>query len=90
MSDDDLSPEALAKGEAHNRIAAAIKAMTGLVTGPPNLIGVDPADLRAIFKDAGPAVFGEGEASGQPEQGRATRAAEIAIAEIKRQLKAPI
>ena len=86
MTGDEAKP---APAEAGDRIAAAIKAMTAILKNPPNLIGVDLADFRAILKDAGPAVFGEGEASGQPEQGRATKAAEIAIAEIKRQLKTP-
>jgi cell division GTPase FtsZ len=50
---------------------------------------VDPADVRSALIDAGVGLYGSGEASGDPGQGRATRAAEIAIAEIKRQLKAP-
>ena len=50
---------------------------------------VDIADLRSALVNAGTALYGSGEASGPPAQGRATRAAEIAIAELKRQLKAP-
>jgi cell division GTPase FtsZ len=50
---------------------------------------VDIADLRSALVDAGTGLYGSGEASGPPKQGRATRAAELAIAEIKRQLKAP-
>jgi cell division GTPase FtsZ len=50
---------------------------------------VDVADLRTVLVDAGTALYGSGEASGQPEQGRATKAAEIAIAAIKRQLRKP-
>jgi len=65
-------------------MAAAIKAMTVLVTNPPNLIGFDFADLRAALIDGGRAVFGEGEASG-PD--RALKAAEAAIADIRRQLR---
>ena len=42
---------------------------------------VDPADLRAVFSDAGTALYGSGEASGPPEQSRATRAAELASRE---------
>jgi hypothetical protein len=48
---------------------------------------VDIADLRSTLVNAGTGLYGSGDASGQPEQGRATRAAELAIAEIKRQLK---
>jgi hypothetical protein len=59
---------------AHDAIAAAIRAITGLVTGPPNLIGFDFADLRlalhraepAPAKAGGRAVFAEGEAEGTP------------------------
>jgi cell division GTPase FtsZ len=50
---------------------------------------VDPADVRSVLIDAGTGLYGSGEASGPPTQGRATRAAELAIAEIKRQLKTP-
>jgi cell division GTPase FtsZ len=62
---------------ALDRIAATVAAITRLVTSPPNLVGFDFADLRAgLIKSApaqaggGPAVFGQGEASG-PD--RATR-----------------
>jgi cell division protein FtsZ len=65
-------------------IAATIRAITSLVTGPPNLIGFDMADLRAAFKGGGRAVFGEGEAEG-PD--RAIRAADAALADLKRQLR---
>lgn len=68
---------------AHDAIAAAIRAITGLVTGPPNLISFDFADLRVALFEQGRAVFGEGEAAG-PD--RAIRAADAAIADLKRQL----
>ena len=48
--------------------------------------GVDIADLRTVLLDAGTALYGSGEASGQPKQGRATRAAEAAIVDLKRKL----
>jgi cell division protein FtsZ len=65
-------------------IAAAIRAMTGLVTGPPNLIGFDFADLRVALLKQGRAVFGQGEAEGSD---RARRAVDAAFADLKRQLR---
>ena len=73
----------LSDDPAHDEIAAVIRAATSLVTNEPNLIGFDFADLREAFKDGGSAVFGEGEAAGP---NRATRAAEAAIADLKRKL----
>jgi cell division protein FtsZ len=72
----------LSDDPAHDAIAAAIRAITGLVTGPPNLIGFDFADLRLALIEQGRAVFGQGEAEG-PD--RARRAAEAALADLKRQ-----
>jgi cell division GTPase FtsZ len=69
---------------AHDRITAILTAITGLVTGPPNLIGFDFADLRTGLIDGGRAVFAQAEASG-PD--RAIRAADAAIAEIREQLR---
>ena len=71
---------------AHDDIAAAIKAITGLVANDWRLIGFDFADLRAALHQGGRAVFAEGEAAGLPKEGRATRAAEAAIADLKRKL----
>ena len=72
---------------ALNEIAAVIRATTSLVTNEPNLIGFDFADLRTAFKEGGSAVFGQGEAARPPKEGRATRAAEAAIADLKRKLR---
>ena len=43
---------------AHDQIAAVIRAITALVTGTPNLIGFDFADLRVALIGRGRAVFG--------------------------------
>jgi cell division GTPase FtsZ len=69
---------------SEDRSTAVIRAITFLVTYPPNLIGFDISDFRAVFIDGGRAVFGEGEAEG-PD--RAIRAADAAIADIRRQLR---
>ena len=69
---------------AHDRITAIIAAITGLVTGPPSLIGFDIADLRAGLIGGGRAVFAQADASG-PD--RAIRAADAAIAGIREQLR---
>lgn len=61
-----------------------IRAITGLVTGLPNLIGFDFADLRTALIEQGCAVFAEGEAEG-PD--RARRAADAAIADLRRRLR---
>jgi cell division GTPase FtsZ len=72
---------------SHDEIAAAIKAITGLVTGE-RLISFDFADLRMALKDGGLGVFGEGEAAGPAGQDRAIRAVEAAFADLKRKLRA--
>lgn len=69
---------------AHDRVAAIIKAVSELVTQPPTLIGFDFADLRQGLADQGRAVFGQGEATGE---NRAIRAAELALADLRRQLR---
>ena len=66
---------------AYALIGAIVKTMTELMPG--DIIGVDPADMVAVFRNAGEAFYGVGEASGE---GRATRAAELALADLKRQL----
>jgi len=73
----------LSDDPAHDEIAAVIRATTTLVTNEPNLVGFDFADLRAALHRQGNAVFGEGEAAG-PD--RARRAAEAAIAGLKRKM----
>ena len=70
---------------AHDRIAAAIRAITDLVTTePPSIPCIDLVDLRHVLVDAGCAVCGQGEAEG-PD--RAIRAADAALDDIKRQLR---
>jgi cell division protein FtsZ len=69
---------------AQDEIAAVIRAMTTLVTGPPNLICFDFVDLGVFVKERGRAYYGQGEAEG-PD--RAVRAAEAAIDDLKRQLR---
>jgi cell division protein FtsZ len=84
---DELKPSPILvamSDSAHDRVADLIAAITTLVTGKPNLVGFDFADLRKGLIDGGRAVFGQGEASG-PE--RTIRAADAAIAEIKEQLR---
>jgi cell division protein FtsZ len=69
---------------AHDDIAALIRAITGLVIGPSNIIGFDFADLRFALLNQGHAVFGQGEAEG-PDRDR--RAVDAAFADLKRQLR---
>ena len=86
---DEIAPPAAepvpqAGDTAHDDIAAMVRAITGLVTGPPNLIGFDFADLRVALFEQGCAVFAQGEAEG-PD--RARRAVDAAVADLKRQLR---
>jgi cell division GTPase FtsZ len=69
---------------AHDGIADLVRAITGLVTGPPNLIGFDFADLRVALFEQGRAVFGQGEAEG-PDCAR--RAVDAALDDLKRTLR---
>ena len=72
--------------EADARIYAAIRAVCDLLTKGPRLPAVDPADLHVLFADSDKlALSGHGVASGP---GRATRAAEAAVADLKDQLAA--
>ena len=80
----DKPAPAKAGDTALDELAAVIRATTTLVTNEPNLVGFDFADLSTALKDGGRAVFGQGEAAG-PD--RATRAAEAAIADLKRKLR---
>ena len=85
MADAESQPgPAVSDDPAHERIAAIVKAVTELVTQPPTLLGFDFADLRQGLVDQGPGVFGQGEASGE---NRAVRAAELALADLRRQLR---
>ena len=65
---------------AHDEIAAVIRAMTGLVTGPPNLICFDFVDLGVFVMERGRAYFGEGEAEGPDRAIRAAEAEERGLA----------
>jgi len=69
---------------AQASVAAAIRAITELVTGEPTIPCVDIVDLRHVLVEAGRAVFGQGEAEG-PD--RARRAVDAALADLKRQLR---
>jgi hypothetical protein len=74
---------------AQDRITAVIRAITTLTTNQPNIVGFDSSDYQYVFREGGRAVFGEGEAAGPPKEGRATRAAEAAIADLKRKFRQP-
>ena len=52
--------------------AAVIKAITALVTGPPNLVGFDFADLRLPCIDRAAPCSGQGEAAG-PDRKKTNR-----------------
>lgn len=72
--------------EADARIHAVIRAVSDLLTQGPRLPAVDPADLRGLLGDCGGVgVAGHGVASGP---GRATKAAEAAMADLEDQLAA--
>ncbi|MFT4012699.1 MAG: hypothetical protein QM682_04685 [Paracoccus sp. (in: a-proteobacteria)] len=70
---------------ALNRIAEVIQAMTQPVARQ-SLPAVDLADMRAVFTEAGPALHGTGTAFGKPGDGRAARAAQLALADLNLQL----
>jgi cell division GTPase FtsZ len=72
---------------SHDLITAIVKAFAGPVT-LGTIPAVDIADYRSVFLESGTAVFASSEARGAPEQGRATQAADLAIAELKRKLGA--
>ena len=60
---------------ADNVLKAGIRGVTDLIT-LPGLINLDFADIKAIIKDAGTAILGDGIASGE---NRAIKAAQLAI-----------
>ena len=68
--------------DAPQRTCLAIRSITDLLT-INGLICLDFADVSSVMRDGGTAVVGIGEAAGE---GRAVRAAEAAIQDVKRQL----
>ncbi|SNS90001.1 MULTISPECIES: hypothetical protein [unclassified Azospirillum] len=65
-------------------MAAAISAMSNLLVSQ-GLICVDLMDMEQVLRGGGTALFASGEASGE---GRASAAAEHALAKMKRQIAA--
>ncbi|UEM23131.1 hypothetical protein JL100_010430 [Skermanella mucosa] len=70
--------------DAQQRTCLAIRSITDLLM-VPGLICLDFVDVSSVMRDGGRAVVGLGEAAGE---GRATRAAEAAILDVKRQIAA--
>ncbi|WP_339044724.1 cell division protein FtsZ [Cardinium endosymbiont of Tipula unca] len=62
--------------EADNVLTTAAKSIAEIIT-VPGYVNVDFEDVKTVMKNAGAAVMGSGEAEGE---GRALRAAEIALA----------
>jgi cell division GTPase FtsZ len=71
-------------GDAQQRTCLAIRSITDLLM-IDGLICLDFADVASVMRDSGRGVVGIGEAAGE---GRAVRAAEAAILDVKRQLAA--
>jgi hypothetical protein len=74
-------------GDQHDtqqRTCLAIRSITDLLM-IQGLICLDIVDVNSVMRDSGRAVVGIGETAGK---GRATRAAEAAILDVKRQLAA--
>jgi cell division GTPase FtsZ len=71
-------------GDAQQRTCITIRSITDLLM-IDGLICLDFTDVSSVMRDGGRAVVGIGEAVGE---GRATRAAEAAILDLKRQLRA--
>jgi len=69
---------------AQQRGYLTIRSVTDLLM-IDGLICLDFADVSSVMRDSGRAVVGIGEAAGE---GRATRAAEAAIGDVKQQLAA--
>ena len=76
---DDSRPD-----PAYLFITAIIRSLTQHLAQQPALPGLDVADLRTGLADGGRGYFGQAEASGP---GRAIRAAEGAIADLKRNIR---
>ena len=70
--------------DAQQRASLAIRSITDLLV-IQGLICLDIVDVSSVMRDGGRAVVGIGEAVGE---GRAIRAAEAAILDLKRQLAA--
>jgi cell division GTPase FtsZ len=70
--------------DAQQRTCLAIRSITDLLM-INGLICLDFADVSSVMRDGGTAVVGIGEAAGE---GRAVRAAEAAILDVRRQLAA--
>jgi len=68
--------------DTQQRTCLAIRSITDLLM-IQGLICLDIVDVSSVMRDGGRAVVGIGEAAGE---GRATRAAEAAISDLKRQL----
>jgi cell division GTPase FtsZ len=71
-------------GNAQQRTCLAIRSITDLLM-IDGLICLDFVDVGSVMRDSGPGVVGIGEAAGE---GRAIKAAEAAILDLKRQLAA--
>lgn len=72
-----------ASDPALDRMTTVVKSLVEIMK-PGKLPAVDFADERAVLSEGGLGVIGTGEASGQD---RAKRAAELALADVIRQLK---
>ena len=70
--------------DAQQRTCLAIRSITDLLM-IQGLICLDIVDVSSVMRDGGRAAVGIGEAAGE---GRAVRAAEAAILDLKRQLAA--
>jgi len=70
--------------DAQQRTCLAIRSITDLLM-IDGLICLDFADVSSVMQDSGRGVVGIGEAAGE---GRAVRAAEAAILDVRRQLAA--
>ena len=69
---------------AHLFMTAIVRSLTEHLAQQPALPGLDVADLRTALANGGRGYFGQAEASG-PD--RAVRAAEAALADLKRNIR---
>lgn len=70
-------------------VTAIVRAMSQPLARQPAIPAVDTADYRSALLNGGRAYFGKGEAAGAPEDGRATRAAELALQALRRSMTDP-